>query len=181
MRKKDRFIVGIVILCTILWGCVIYKFSDMNTMSSNGKSTDIIAVFLEKGLDFTNSLGITNSHPSLSKIEHASALLNSPLRKLMHASVYFVLSFLLIFVINMFFHNRKYLVSLLITVILCFSFALTDEYHQTFVLGRTGQFQDVIIDTCGGLVGALFYGTYYFVYRLGTKNQLVMKHAQVKE
>ena len=57
----------------------------MNTMSSNGKSTDIITVVLEKGLEFTNNLGITNSYPSLSKIKYASALLNFPLRKVMHA------------------------------------------------------------------------------------------------
>ncbi len=181
MENKRVIVIVIFIILLFGWGCVIYKFSDMNTISSNGKSTDIITVVLEKGLEFTNSLGITNSHPNLSKIEHASSLLNSPLRKVMHASVYFVLAFLLILIVNMLFKNKKYLVSLLITVILCFSFALTDEYHQTKVVGRTGQFKDVVIDTCGALVGCLFYGTYYFAYKLGSKNVLVVKHAKVKE
>ena len=181
MKKGKIVLIIVVFIMAILWGTLIYKLSDMDTTNSNGHSTDIITVFLEKGLEFTNDLGITNSHPSSSKIEHASALLNSPLRKVMHASVYFVLAFLLILIVNMLFKNKKYLVSLLIAVILCFSFALTDEYHQTKVVGRTGQFKDVVIDTCGALVGCLFYGTYYFAYKLGSKNVLVVKHAKVKE
>jgi VanZ family protein len=47
-----------------------------------------------------------------------------------------------------------------------------DEYHQTFVDGRTGAVKDVIIDTAGGIVGILFYGTYYYVYRRGYKRGL---------
>lgn len=153
----------------ILWGTIIYKLSDMNTTNSNGHSTDIISILLEKGLEFTNDLGITDSHPSETKIDHAASLLNSPMRKVMHASVYFVLAFLIIIVINMLLKNKKYIISLIITIILCFFFALGDEYHQTFVSGRTGQFKDVIIDTTGALAGTLFYGTYYLAYRIGKK------------
>ena len=143
----------------------------MNTTNSNGKSSDIIAILLEKGLDFTNDLGITNSHPNESKIEHAASLLNSPMRKVMHASVYFVLSFLLILGINMIFKNDKYVISLIIALVLCVLFALGDEYHQTFVIGRTGQFKDVIIDTCGAITGILFYSSYYLVYKIGKKSK----------
>ena len=95
--------------------------------------------------------------------------------------LYFVLAFLLILIVNMLFRNKRYLVSLLITIILCFSFALTDEYYQTKVVGRTDQFKDVVIDTCGALVGCLFYDTYYFAYKLDSKNVLVVKHAKAKE
>lgn len=172
MNKKRLIIIMIVVLLAVIWGGIIYRLSDMNTTSSNGHSTDIITVFLEKGLEFTNNLGITNSHPSLSKIEHASALLNSPLRKVMHASIYFVFAFILIIVVNMLFKNNKYLISFIITILLCFIFAMTDEYHQTFVVGRTGQFQDVIIDTIGSMFGCLFYGTYYWVYKLGRKSNV---------
>ena len=171
MKKSKIVLIIVVFMMIILWGTVIYKLSDMNTMNSNGHSTDIITVFLEKGLEFTNDLGITNSHPNASKIEHASTLLNSPLRKVMHASVYFVLAFFLIIVVNMLFKNNKYFISLMITILLCFIFAMTDEYHQTFVAGRTGQFMDVLIDTSGAIVGTLYYGTYYLVYRIGKKSK----------
>lgn len=169
MKKSRIFLIIILIGLAISWAICIYKLSDMDTKNSNGHSTDIISVFIEKGLEFTNDLGITNSHPNESKIEHASSLLNSPLRKVMHASVYFVLAFFLITIINMLFGTKRYIISLIITIILCFGFAMTDEYHQTFVAGRNGQLKDVIIDTSGAVVGTLFYGTYYLVYRIGRK------------
>jgi len=33
--------------------------------------------------------------------------------------------------------------------------ASADEYHQTFLPGRTGQFSDVLLDTCGALLFTL--------------------------
>ncbi|EGC01153.1 MULTISPECIES: VanZ family protein [Ruminococcus] len=36
----------------------------------------------------------------------------------------------------------------------CF-YACTDELHQTFVPGRAGMVKDVILDTCGGVFGAV--------------------------
>ena len=104
---------------------------------------------------------------SMEKIDKASKILNLPLRKLMHASVYFVLSIVLIIYINYMFDIRKYLLSALITIALCAGFAASDEYHQTFVAGRTGQVKDVLIDTTGACVGVLVYGTYYVSFRLG--------------
>ena len=32
-------------------------------------------------------------------------------------------------------------------------YAVTDEIHQLFVPGRSGQITDVILDSCGGLIG----------------------------
>ena len=170
MKNSKKILIFILIIVVIGWGVVIYKFSDMNTVSSNGNSKNIITVFLERGLDFTNDLGITNSHPNEDKMEHASTLLNSPLRKVMHASVYFVLSFFIMLTINVFKKEKKYLFSLLISILLCFIFAMTDEYHQTLVMGRTGQFLDVLIDTTGALLGGLFFGTYFIAYKLGIKS-----------
>lgn len=40
--------------------------------------------------------------------------------------------------------------------LLCtFFYAITDEIHQSFVPGRSGQITDVLIDTFGGLAGVL--------------------------
>ena len=36
-----------------------------------------------------------------------------------------------------------------------FLYACTDEWHQTFVPGRAGRFTDVLIDSCGALIGVL--------------------------
>lgn len=45
--------------------------------------------------------------------------------------------------------NKKPLFAFLICVI----YAISDEIHQLFVPGRTGQLKDVIIDSCGSIVG----------------------------
>ena len=170
MKKSKIIVLIILVLMVIGWGFTIYSFSDMNTINSNDDSKNVISVFLEKGLEFTNELGITSSHPSDDKIEKATTLLNSPLRKVMHASVYFVLAFFIMILINVIKKKKNYLFSSLITILICFVFAITDEYHQTLVMGRTGQFLDVLIDTTGGLVGTLFFGTYYLAYKLGIKS-----------
>lgn len=167
MQKKRVVVVIILILIGLLWILGIYKLSSMNTTNSNGKSSGIISVFIEDTLDVTNKYGITNSHPDEEKIEKASGLLNAPLRKIMHASVYFILACIIIFVTNYLFYNKKYVISAIITIILIIIAAGFDEFHQTFVDGRTGAVKDVLIDTVGGVGGILFYGSYYFIYRRG--------------
>lgn len=42
-----------------------------------------------------------------------------------------------------------------------FYIMLFDEFHQTFITGRTGQFSDVIIDTIGASVGSIIYSIVY--------------------
>lgn len=150
----------------------IYKLSSMTSNSSNSKSTDIISIFIEDTLEITNNYGITSSHPNEHKIERVSQLINAPMRKVIHATVYFVLAFFIMILTNIIYDHKKYLCSVLIALILCIIFAGFDEYHQTFVTGRTGQVLDVIIDTLGGIVGILFYSTYQIAYKLGYKEAL---------
>lgn len=167
MKKKRVVVVIVCAVMALLWILGIYKLSSMNTTNSNGKSSGIIEVFIEDALEVTNKYGITDSHPDDAKLEKASSLLNTPLRKVMHASVYFVLAFIIIFVVNYLFYNKRYLLSMIITFVIIVLLAGVDEYHQTFVDGRTGRIMDVLIDTVGGLGGILFYGSYYFIYKRG--------------
>ncbi|MEW8956524.1 VanZ family protein, partial [Clostridium sp.] len=41
------------------------------------------------------------------------------------------------------------------SVIFSFLYAVTDEFHQTFIPGRVGSFKDVLIDTTGALICAI--------------------------
>ena len=172
MKNKRVIVVSILIILVILWIVGIYKLSSMNTSNSNGKSSGIIGVFIEDTLEVTNKYGITDSHPDDTKLEKASQLLNKPLRKVMHASIYFVLALMILFVTNYVFKNKKYMISAIITIAIIIMAAGFDEFHQTFVDGRTGAVKDVLIDTAGGITGILFYGSYYFVYRRGYKRGL---------
>ena len=117
MDKKRIVVCVIVFVLVILWILGIYKLSSMNTSNSNGKSVSIIGIFIEDTLEVTNKYGITDSHPDENKLVKATNLLNRPLRKVMHASVYFVLAFMIIFFINYMFHNKRYWLSFLMLMV----------------------------------------------------------------
>lgn len=165
-KNKPIALITIVIV-TIIWCCAIFQFSAMNSDSSNSTSSGIVEHTISKVLDATNEAGITDSHPDPEKLTKATKLLNAPLRKVVHATVYFVLALLLLSLSRFTFGSKKYLLSCIITILLCFVFALTDEYHQTFVDGRTGQMLDVFIDIAGACVAVLLFSSYFIVWKLG--------------
>lgn len=47
--------------------------------------------------------------------------------------------------------------SLLITVFVIMLYALTDEFHQSFVPGRTSDWMDGLMDVAGGAIGSGLY------------------------
>jgi len=174
MKKSIKII--ILILLAILWMLVIYKLSSMNSSNSNGRSIGIISWFIEDALDITNEYGITSSYPNDEKVMRASELINAPIRKVIHATVYFVLAFFIITFLGVVFDQKKYLIMLILTFIICLLFSAGDEFHQTFVNGRTGRFLDVAIDMTGACIGMIFYSTYYFCYRCGYKRAIEEKN-----
>lgn len=125
--------------------------SSMDTNESNDKSKKIINEIIEKSVETTNNWGITDKHPSNNKMKQVIEKLNKPLRKVAHASEYLILTILLIVALTN--SGVKGKTVFIIALIICFLYACTDEYHQTFVNGRTGQFTDTLIDTIGGIIG----------------------------
>lgn len=168
MKKALKLILLLTLALT--WMTLIFKLSGMTSKNSNGKSTDIISLFIEDTLDITNEYGITSSHPTDEKLDKAANLINAPMRKVIHASVYFVLAFFVMIFLNIVFDHKKYILTIIIALIISAAFASSDEFHQTFVNGRTGQVLDVLIDTAGAVVGTLFYTTYHIVYKAGYRS-----------
>ena len=170
MKKAIKVI--ILLSFAIIWMFIIFKLSGMNSKNSNGKSTDIISIFIEDTLEVTNGYGITSSHPTDAKIDKAASLINGPMRKVMHASVYFALAFFIMIFINVLLDHKNYILALSLSGFICVVFAMSDELHQTFVSGRTGQLLDVLIDSAGAFIGIAFYSTYHIVYKNGYKNAI---------
>lgn len=85
------------------------------------------------------------------------------IRKVAHVYLYFLLGVsmnLLIygFVYKTVFYNKSFRNKTIIPVlsmIICFLYACTDEIHQLFVPGRTGTFRDVTIDMMGVMMGTV--------------------------
>jgi VanZ family protein len=45
-------------------------------------------------------------------------------------------------------------------------YAASDEWHQTFIEGRVGCVTDVIIDTCGSILGVIVYKLFKRIKRV---------------
>ena len=76
---------------------------------------------------------------------------NNIARKAAHFTLYFLLGFSLTGVLQ---HQQR-APKLPTTVFLGAMFAALDEFHQHFVEGRGPQVTDVLLDTCGVLIGSL--------------------------
>ncbi len=164
------FKITLALAVLIAWGVAIFRLSGMSSVDSNDASVSIVDSAIQRILVVTNNHHITNVHLTDEQIDYAAALINAPLRKVFHAGVYFVLVLLAIIVGCTIFSARRYWSICLISLLICILFAITDEFHQTFISGRTGQFLDVLIDSIGAFLGVTFASSYYFAYSLGRRS-----------
>lgn len=159
---KSKILFCLSILFVIFWMIVIFFFSEAPSEKSNSGSKTIIR----------NTLNFIYPDKDDKEIERIVIKLNKPVRKCAHATVYFILANSVNSVVCVFKKNRLYLCNL-ISLIVCFLYACTDEYHQTFVSHRTGQFSDVLIDSFGALIGCLVFD---FVYKLIIKRRNISEN-----
>jgi len=77
--------------------------------------------------------------------------------KIKHFAAYFVLGI----TFCMWISNKKWLarpfVCCSFIVFLCTLFGASDEYHQTFVPGRSGDLYDLAVDCAGGITAVFVY------------------------
>ena len=130
---------------------MIFLLSNEEAVKSSKKSDGLIIKSVEL---FTGK--------SLSDQEKEKVLkyLVFPVRKCAHLSLYLILGILVISLL------REYMVIntklVLLSLLICFLYACSDEIHQLFVPGRSGEVRDVSIDTLGAGLGVSFY---YLVFR----------------
>ena len=173
MPINKKIILSIVLV--ILWAGLIFVMSSMNTNESNDKSKSTINKVVEATVETTNDLGITDKHPSEKKMKHVIEKLNEPLRKAAHASEFCILA-ILIYMCLKAFNIKKH--KIIIFSILCsFLYACTDEYHQSFVQGRTSQFTDVLIDTAGAVIGVILIS--FIFYLKDKRHNLKVKEEKI--
>jgi VanZ family protein len=91
----------------------------------------------------------------------ALALLHGAVRKLGHWTAYFVLAVLTMRALRLETGKTWALRHAGLTLLFIFFYALSDEWHQSFVASRTASLADVLIDLVGGICGILW--TYRYV------------------
>ena len=144
MNIRLRFI---LLLCpAILCMCGIFLLSSETAEESSQTSGTVIHEVLTK---------ISEEYVKSSPAEKKSIIesLQFFIRKGTHFSIYTLLAvlFYLPFSQCSFRTKTKYFFSFSYTVL----YAISDEVHQTFVPGRSGELRDVFIDSCGALTGLL--------------------------
>ena len=136
------------ILITIIWMLLIFNYSNANAESSSSISNGIIR----------------NTVHFITKIDKDSEEMNYyvkkyafPLRKCAHFAEYFILGILVSNMLYTLGMRNKYI---LLASIICIIYAITDEFHQTFIDGRSGQIRDVFLDSSGSLFATVAFYKY---------------------
>lgn len=138
----------IKLILIIIWMIVIFMFSNQPSNESSELSNNFINNTIVKVYEIFN--GQADSEKRIEIIKQYSY----PIRKLAHYTVYFILGILSYIYFKDI--NKK---ALIYSLILCFVYACTDEFHQYFVDGRYCSFIDVLIDTFGSLTSIIILNT----------------------
>lgn len=158
MFKKQNIKIKSAVFCllTLLWMTVIFMFSAKNADDSTEQSSFVTNILMNI---FSNVYRNSDLSDKMQIIESMSFAI----RKAAHFSIYSVLgllSFLSVYYLTKF-SNKTPFISLLI----CFIYACSDEMHQLFVPGRSGQLRDVFIDFSGALLITLIILAVRKIYR----------------
>ena len=71
-----------------------------------------------------------------------------PVRKAAHFTIYLILGLLVLNCFSVF--DRK---TIILSILICVLYAISDEIHQIYVSGRSAEILDVFIDTLGASLG----------------------------
>lgn len=156
MKYNKGYIFGIISIIIMI---IIFKFSNQNGETSYNLST-IVSDILENIL--------INKHIPL--INNSA---NYTIRKIAHITLYFLLGIFVSCSILFIIKNRKGYFTFGISSLICFIYACLDEFHQTFIDGRTGQLKDVGYDAIGFVSSILLI---LLIHRIITKNKLKNLH-----
>ena len=138
----------------------IFSLSADNGEVSEKKSDSVIVKFTETILH--RKLTEEEKEKYIEKIINRFVI---PVRKTAHFTLYFILGLLIISFLKEFGLSKK---SIIISIIVVLLYACSDEIHQTFVSGRSGEVLDVLIDTIGGSLATYIY---YLIYKRRRSNE----------
>ncbi len=134
--KRITFSILIIINCI-----VIFNFSAQDSEKSNESSGIVVNRVV-------NTISTVNKKVKKENIKDTVTFI---VRKCAHFSIYTLLGIWLMNLANTFDISTKR--KILMCVLFGILYASSDEFHQSFVGGRSPEVMDVCIDTCGVLFG----------------------------
>ena len=154
----------VVIFLCIFWMAFIFYMSGTNGEISHVESkkvVDLIENAEVKPQDKAESKPIDKNTINDQKVKENE--LDHVIRKNAHTFMYMILAFLASSLLFVF--NKRGKGAIVYILFICLFYAVTDEFHQSFVIGRTSLVSDVLVDFGGSLIGlTFFYLVYYKIY-----------------
>ena len=144
MKKTLKILFPVL---TLFWMILIFYMSAANAEKSTDMSMSVGYTVGMITVDGFAELPAPEQQSFAEQIDH-------PVRKTAHFLEYTMLGLLLSIDLLLFFRLtpfKRFLLSLGLGIL----YAATDEMHQLFVSGRSGQFTDILIDGSGVLLGSL--------------------------
>ncbi len=140
-KKKRR----LWLAAAVIWMALIFAFSHQKAEQS-GEVSGTITYRMAEGV--SEVFGLNWREEALT--EHAEEW-QHPVRKAAHMTEYAVLACILLGNLLQYpgLRNRAYLWAWMGAA----AYAATDEFHQLFIEGRSGELKDVCIDSTGALIG----------------------------
>ncbi len=141
MKKSVLF--ACTLFVTVAWMLLIFGFSAQSGTESSGLSALIAEPLTRLLTRFSDDMSAAAEAALYAKVDLA-------VRKMAHFTEYAILGGLLTILFRCVCIRKVWPPVLLGAV-----YAMTDEWHQSFSPGRTSALLDVLIDSCGALIGAL--------------------------
>ena len=133
-------------ILVIIWMGFIFYQSSQPGSDSLGKSERIIQWIAEKIYSPYHSMGES------ARVEFIKNF-QKPVRKAAHFFEYIILGLLVSYAVGI--QPGRERTDFTWIILFCLIYAVSDEFHQLFVPGRTGSIIDWLIDSAGSLIGCL--------------------------
>lgn len=133
----------------IVWMCIIFAFS-AQTKEESGAVSESFTYQMVSSTRMFFHLDLSDE-----RVKEIADAIEGLVRKAAHMTEYGILSVLLYIWIGQWeiaFWRRGWMAVCAAAV-----YAATDEIHQLFVMGRSGRFSDVCIDSAGAAAGVLVF------------------------
>ena len=151
MKKILKVIFIILIFATFV---VTFGFSGQEGTESTGISRTLTLYILNIFGEYQEPLS-TEEFQLVLEVEHI-------IRKIAHFSIYTFLGFCLMWFMSMFKMSRKLKIGASLGVGILY--ACLDEFHQSFIPGRTALIGDIFIDTAGVITGIIIMSIFICIY-----------------
>lgn len=148
MNEKNKYIKWLLWLPSVIMMIIIYVFSAKPAEISAATSSPIADMILRVWEAIFGNIDILRRPSVLDTMDFI-------VRKAAHITEYAILAICInLGLLNYQMKEKKrFFIALIVSIL----YAATDEYHQTFVEGRSGSIRDVGIDSIGVLIGCFSF------------------------